>query len=106
MLRHGVRRLVKYKVNRKIGWTYKFKLLREKQMDVEDMLLDGLLCDDFTDEYLAKLKDLEIRLQEKVSLGNFWCKVKHAKVYKQMSEIHDNNTSEKLQKIINHHHDT
>ena len=24
---------MKYKVNRKIGWTNKFKLLREKQMD-------------------------------------------------------------------------
>ena len=54
----------------------------QQPTEFEDMLLDGLLGDDYTDEYLAKLKDLEIRLQEKVSSGHFRCKVKHAKVYK------------------------
>ena len=32
----------------------------QQPAEFEDMLLDGLLGDDYTDEYLAKLIDLEI----------------------------------------------
>ena len=70
------------------------------------MLLDGLIANDCTDEYLKKLKDLEIRLKEKVSAGHFRFKINDAKVYKQLSEIHGNNTRDELLKMINHSHDT
>ena len=52
------------------------------------------------------MKDLEIRLQDKLSAGYFRCKIKYTKVYKQLSKIHDNNTCNELLIMINHHHNT
>ena len=49
---------------------------------------------------------LEQRLQDKVSIGYFRCKVKHEKVYKEMTDIHNTNTSEQQLKMLNHKFDT
>ena len=50
--------------------------------EFEDILLDGLIADNYTAEYLKKIKDLEIQLKEKASSGYFRCKIKDVKVYK------------------------
>ena len=60
------------------------------------MLLDGIIADDYSDEYLEKLKILELCLQDKLSSGHNICNVKYEKVYQQMKEIHNANISEKL----------
>ena len=74
--------------------------------ELEEMLLDGLINNDYSDEYLKELKVLEQRLQDKIDTGHFRCKVKHAKVYEQMTEIHNANTSDELLAMLNHKFDT
>ena len=65
----------------------------EQPADLSNMILDGIIAEDYSQEYLDKLKLLEQRLQDKVTNDYFRCKVKHDKVYKQMAEIHNTDTS-------------
>ena len=52
------------------------------------------------------MKELEERLAAKVDNGHFRCKIKHAKIYEQMTETHRDNTSLDLLQMLNHTFDT
>ena len=54
----------------------------ETPTNFEEMLADGLMNEDYNEEYLQKLKLLESRLKDKVNTCHFRCKIKHKKVNK------------------------
>ena len=61
----------------------------EETNHFDDMLAEGLMTDDCDEEYLKKLKLLEIRLKENVDTGHFRCKIQPANIYKQMTELYN-----------------
>ena len=74
--------------------------------DFTTFLVNSLMVDDVSEEDLVKLKKLESKLAEKVDKGHFRCKVKHAKIYEQLTDIHRENTTLDLLKMVNHGYDT
>ena len=68
--------------------------------------MDGILGESYDVDIINNFKKLKVKLAEKVSAGHFKSKEKDKKVYMQLTELHNNNTTNDLLRILNHGYDT